>query len=221
MAYIFLDESGQFTKDKDNEYFVIASFIVGDPRASWKGFKSWQRSKFPKVMRTLPEVKFADAKISDEFRIKTLQTIVALGVRIRYVYLNKKNIPTEFRRKRSLKDGHLYAHIVAGLLEMYLPLPDLELRVFCDERHLKGVTRDEFRNNLQAHLIPLMSPGSLVQVDMAHSHENPNIQIADWIAGALAWYHNGHPLGQKCFNTLRNSILEPAKEIFKDTWVHL
>lgn len=219
MAYIFLDESGQFSKDGDNEYFVIASFTVADPRRSYNGFRAWMRSKMPRVMRDQPEVKFAETRIDDKLRLRTLKAITALGVRIRYTYLHKRNIPDEFRYKGTLRDGHLYAHIVAETIESYLPTLDRELRIFCDERHLKGITRKEFKQNLEGHLLPLMPPGSLVQVDMAVSHENPNIQIADWIAGALSWYHNGRPLGQECYLALRNSLLGEGKELFKDQWL--
>jgi hypothetical protein len=219
MAYIFLDESGQFAKDGDNEYFVIASFTVADPRASYNGFRSWMRSKMPRVIRYQPEVKFADAKIGDALRIKTLEAIVSLGVRIRYSYIHKSNIPEEFRHKGALKDGHLYTHIVAETIKDYLPTNDRELRIYCDERHLKGISRREFKQNLEGHLLPLMPAGSLVQVDMVVSHDNPNVQIADWIAGALSWYHNGRPLGEACRLTLRNSLLGDGKELFKDQWV--
>ena len=203
----------------DNEYFVIASFTVAYPRASWKGFLSWKRLNFPRVIRDQTEVKFSNSAIDDELRIRTLEAIVGFNVRIRYVYLNKKNIPDKFRYKLSLREGHLYAHIVAELLEMYLPITDGELRAYCDERHLKGLGRREFQNTLQAHLIPFLSPGGLVQVDMAASHDNPNIQIADWIAGALSRHHNGRHLGERSYNTLRNSILGEGKELFKDTWI--
>jgi len=219
MPSIYIDESGQFAKDGGNKYFVVASFTVADPKVSWKGFQSWQNLKYPKLVRRLPEVKFSEKLITNDLRLATLRTISQLKVQIRYVYLDKKNIPEKFRHKGSLRDGQLYAHIIAELLELYFPIKDMDLRVFCDERHLKGVTRKDFLDNLQAYLIPLMSPGSLVQVDMVHSHENTNVQIADWIAGALSRYLNNRPLGQKCFNVLHDNIMGSGKELFKDIWV--
>ena len=48
MPYIFLDESGQFTKNNKEKYFIVGSFTVGNPRRTEKQFYSWQRNKFPK-----------------------------------------------------------------------------------------------------------------------------------------------------------------------------
>jgi len=36
MAYIFLDESGQFTKRPNEKYFVVGSFTIGNPRRTEK-----------------------------------------------------------------------------------------------------------------------------------------------------------------------------------------
>lgn len=218
MPYIFLDESGQFSKGDGNSYFVIASFTVADPRASSNGFRAWMRAKMPHVMRDQPEVKFFDSRVDDVLRIKTLKTIVDLGVQIRYSYLHKSNIPDEFRYKRSLQDGHLYTHIVAETIEDYFPTNDWETRVYCDERHLKGILRREFKQSLEIYILPLMPPGSVVQVDMEVSHNNSNIQIADWLAGALARYHNGRYLGDACFRVIQNSLLSEGKELFRDHW---
>ena len=35
MAYIFLDESGQFTKHDNEQYFVVGSFMTGDYRRKY------------------------------------------------------------------------------------------------------------------------------------------------------------------------------------------
>lgn len=71
MAYIFLDESGQFTKHNHEKYFVVGSFTVGNFRRTEKRFRSWQKSKFPKHIRNQSEIKFSEVKISDDLRLKT------------------------------------------------------------------------------------------------------------------------------------------------------
>ena len=217
MPSLFGDESGQFSKDGQNDFFAMALFTVSNPRVTWNGFRSWQRSKFPKVLRMLPEVKFSDPTISQNLRFRTLQEIADLNIRIRYAYLNKQSIPAEFRHKGRLRDGHLYSHVVGELVEMFLPIADNELRIFLDERHLKGITRQDFRQNLHSHLLPLLPPKTLIQVDMVRSCDNPNIQIADWIVGAIGWYLNGRPFGEECFQILKNNILGEGKELFEDT----
>ncbi len=104
MPHIFLDESGQFTKYKDEKYFVIGTFTVGNPRRTEKQFRSWQRTKFPRKIRHQPEIKFSEIDIDDILRLKTLKFISDLDVRIHYSYLLKRNIPDEYRKKDKLKN---------------------------------------------------------------------------------------------------------------------
>ncbi|MDF1498751.1 MAG: DUF3800 domain-containing protein [Patescibacteria group bacterium] len=218
MAHIFLDESGQFTKHNDEKYFVVASFIVGDSRRTEKQFRSWQRTKFPRKLRYQPEIKFSEIKIDDSLRLKTLKFIADLDVRIYFTYLLRKNIPQNYYKKDKLQSGHLYTNIIGEALEMYLPINDLEFRVFCDKRHLKGIKRSEFKEILKARLLPQMSIKSIVQIEMIDSEQNVNIQIVDWIVGALARYLEKKELGNECYQILKNNLLGSGKELFKDIW---
>lgn len=78
--YIFLDESGQFTKHNNEEYFVIGSFTVGDQRRTEKAFKSWRQSRFPRKMRTQNEIKWSSTSVDDSLRLRTLKHIAELDV---------------------------------------------------------------------------------------------------------------------------------------------
>ena len=218
MAYIFLDESGEFKKHNGDKYFVVGSFITGSQRRTAKGFRSWQRTKFPRKMRVQSEVKFSEVKIDKKLRLNTLKNISDLDVRIHYSYLLRSNIPNEFKYKTKLKDGHLYTQIIAETLESYLPLSDLEFRIFCDKRHLKGIKQSEFRDRISIHFRPLLPKNAIIQVEMIDSTTNANIQIADWIAGSIAWYLEKKPLGKECFQLLKNNILGDGLELFKDQW---
>lgn len=218
MPHIFLDESGQFTKYKDEKYFVVGSFTVGSPRRTEKQFRSWQRTKFPRRIRYQPEIKFSEIKISDELRLKTLKFIANLDVRVHYSYLLKSNVPDDYRRKGRLETGLLYTNIIGETLEMYLPVTDKEFRVFCDRRHLKGIKRSEFKKILTNRLLPQLPSGSVVQIEMVDSTANANIQIADWITGALAWFLDNKHLGNECYQILKNNLLGEGKELFKNYW---
>jgi len=218
MAHIFLDESGQFSNHKDDEYFVVGSFITGNPRRTEKQFRSWQRRKFPKRMRYQPEIKFSDVRIVDDLCLRTLKHVSNLDVRIHYSYLRRKNIPDKFHYKEKLKSGHLYTYIIAETLKMYLPIDDIEFRIFCDQRHLKGVTRNKFKSELRSHLLPLLPKDSIFQIEMLNSANAPNVQIADWITGALAAYLEGKKLGEEFYTILKNNFLGEGKEMFKDHW---
>jgi hypothetical protein len=211
---IFLDESGQFTKHNHEEYFVIGSFTVGDIRRTSKGLRSFFSRHFPKKMRNQSEIKWSATGIPDNLRLKTLRYISNLDVRIRYIYINKNNIPEEYRSKDKLKDGLLYTNIVGELLDMYLPTQDQDFRVFCDQRRLSGMTSRDFKRMMHARVAPLISKNAVVQIETVDSAGNVNIQIADWISGALARYLEKGNLGEECFMILKENILGEGKELF-------
>lgn len=215
--YIFLDESGQFTKHNDEEYFVVGSFTIGNQRRTEKAIRGWFREKFPRKLRHLPEIKFSDAKITDDLRMKTLKYISSLDVRIYYTYLLRKNIPDTYIKNEKLLSGHLYTNIIGEILEMYLPINDREFRVFCDQRHLKGIKRSEFKSILKARLLTKLPPGTIVEIEMLDSTANGNIQIADWISGALAWCLEKKHLGDELCQILKNNIIG-NKELFENYW---
>jgi len=216
MTSVFIDESGQFTKHNNDQYFVVGSFTIGTPKRTEKQFKVWQKTKFPKKMRHQPEIKFSEVKIGDDLRLNTLKFIANLDVRIHYVYLLRKNIPEEYVKKNKLQSGLLYTNVIGELLEMYLPVADCNFCVYCDERHLKGLKKSEFKNILKARLAPQLPQNCLCQIDMLDSCGNSNIQIADWLVGALCSYLEKKPLGEDFFRILKNNIIQvDGKELFK------
>ena len=218
--YIFLDESGQFTKNDHEKYFVIGSFTVGGPRRTAKAFRGWYRDRFPKKMRRQSEIKWSATGISDALRLRTLKFISKLDVRIRYIYLLRHNIPSEFRKKDKVKDGLLYTNIVGETLEMYLPSVDSDFRVFCDKRKLSGMTAAEFKRAIRARMLPNLPKGVVFQIETVDSTNDVNVQIADWRAGALARYLESGKLGKECYAILKDNILGEGREIFGTESIH-
>lgn len=215
--YIFLDESGNFTKHNHEEYFVIASFTVGDQRRTDKAFRTWCHTKFPKRMRSQNEIKWSASGIDDSLRLRTLKRIAALDIRIRYGFLKRINIPSAYRKKRDKIDsGTLYTNIVGEVLEKYLPTDDSEIHIFCDRRSLNGMTKRQFESSITARLLPYCAPGTLVQVQMIDSTTNGNMQIVDWIAGALARHLEKGRLDDECYKILKNNLLSQGQEFFKE-----
>lgn len=220
MSWIFLDESGQFTKNGKQSYFVVGSFTTGDPNRTKKGFRAWQSQKFPKKQKGQSEIKFSDIKIDDRLRIKTLNHISRLDIRIMYVFLKRDNVPGEYRKRNKVTDtGLLYVNIIGELLEMYLPCTDKEFRIFCDKRHLKGISTSEFKKLLVSRLAPQLPSSTIVQIEMIDSTTNANIQIADWISGALGRFYNNGEIGEQSKLCLKNNIVA-EKELFKDYWIN-
>lgn len=214
--YIFLDESGNFTKHNHEEYFVIGSFTVSDQRATAKAFKSWLRSRFPRKMRTQSEIKWSATGITDELRVRTIKYISNLNVRIRYSFLLRNNIPSTYRKKGMLESGILYANIITETLETYLPTDEKEIYIFCDQRSLKDMSKSEFESYIAGRLLPFCTTGTIIRVQMIDSNSNVNIQIADWISGAISRYLESGKNGDEYFKILKNNFLEKGKEFFAE-----
>ena len=213
MAYIFLDESGQFTKHNHEEYFVVGSFTVSEPKRTAKDFRAFYVKHFPKKMHRQSEIKWTESGVSDKLRLKTLTFISKLDVRIRYIYLKRNNIPAEYRKDTKFAEGLLYTNVVGELLDMYLPTLDQDFRVFCDRRKLSGMTSGDFKRILKARALPNMPQNPIVQIETVDSTANINIQIADWISGALARYLEKGHLGDEGFAILKGNIIS-GKELF-------
>jgi len=212
--HIFLDESGNFTKHDDGQYFVVGTFTVGEQRRTDKKMRAWFRKKFPKKMRGQNEIKWSQSGISDELRLRTIKKIAKLDVRIRYGFLLRTNIPVDFRRKGKIESGLLYMHIIGEILKRYLPIDEKEIHIFCDKRQLKGITKQEFELAIKNQMMTLCSPGTLVHVEMIDSATNGNMQIADWIAGAMARHLEKGRLGEECYKNLKNNFLDAGIEFF-------
>jgi hypothetical protein len=215
MSVVFLDESGQFKRNNKEQYFIVASFTVGNQRRTKKQIKSWFKTRFPRKLRNLSEIKFSNKGISDILKLKTVKFISDLDVRIVYSCLLKKNIPYGYYQKDKLQSGLLYTNIIGETLDMYFPIKDKEFRVFCDKRHLKGLKQKEFINFLKSRIVPNLSSNTILQIEMLDSTCNANIQIADWIVGAIAYYYEGKKTGNKYYEILKNNIIN-KKELFKD-----
>lgn len=211
--YIFLDESGNFSKYNHEEYFVIGSFTVGNQRRTAKAMRAWSREKFPRKMCKQAEIKWSSSGISDDLRVRTIKKIAAMDIRIRFGYLLRQNIPDQYRRKGKINSGVLYTNIISEVLESYLPTDEKEVHVYCDRRSLKGITKRQFETAITSHLLPLCSTNTRIEVEMIDSTTNPNIQIADWICGAYMHYLEKRTGGDEFYKALKNSILE-TREFF-------
>lgn len=205
--FIFLDESGNFTKYNHEEYFVIGSFIVGDQHRTSKAIRSWFREKFPRKMRKQSEIKWSQSGIDDLLRLRTIRHIGQLDIRIRFGYLLRKNIPETYKKKGKINSGILYTNVICEVISSYLPTDDKQIYIFCDRRSLKGMTKKAFESIVLAHLIPLCTPDTRIEVVMIDSTTNPNIQIADWISGAFIHYLEKRQDGNEYFKALKNSVL--------------
>lgn len=219
--FIYLDESGDFyghktTVGKDN-FFIVGGFVTGDAQRTAREFLRWRQRKFPEQIRYKSEVKFSDSGVSDDLRLQTLQYLAKQDIRIFYTFLNTKNIPPQYRKKKGFESGLLYTELVAQTLNLLVPNTDLEFRIYRDHRHLIGVSQTQFNEIIKVSVLTGMPAKTLIQIYAVDSTTNQNIQIADWICGALAANYHKKENGNKYFAILNKNIIT-SKEVFEDFW---
>lgn len=218
--FIYLDESGNLTKN-NGKYFIVGSFTVGDPKRIAKAFRKWQKSKFPRKLKRQAEVKFSNSSLDDKLRLSTLKFLAKEDVRIFYTFLKKRNIPKEYLKKGKVHEtGLLYVEIVASTLELYKPHTDPELRIIRDQRTLKGVNVGMFEEILTTRLLPKLPAKVLFRIQAVDSTSTVNVQVADWICGALARYYEGKTMGEEFYGALKTNIVQ-EKELFSEKWTKL
>ena len=209
----YLDETGNLLNSSER-YFIVATFTSNEPSKLAKAFRKWQKNKFPKQLKNKAEVKFNNPTLDDTIRLKTIQHFVEQGIHIFYSYLAIKNIPVTYRRKNKVHDtGKLYLEIVASTLDLQLPLTTNEFRVIRDQRTTKGMSNTEFNEALKIRLLPKLPAKTPVHIDIVDSTASPQVQIADWICGALARYYEKKRSGEKFFELLKPALLK-GEELF-------
>jgi len=214
MSYIFIDESGQYKKYYHKSYFVIAAFSVVDPKISAKRFRSWCRDHFPRKMRDQNEIKWSTSSIDYNLRLRTLKIISKLDMSINFVYLHYRNIPVNYYRKGKLLSGLLYTDMIHTLLVPYLKTNSPDIRIFCDQRELGDISLVEFRKVLETSLAKTIKIRTGLQIDMVNSTSNVNIQIADWIVGAIASYLEKEVNGRQFYGIISGHIIQSKKDFF-------
>jgi len=203
--HIYLDESGNLI-GKDGQYFIIGSYTVGDPQRIENAFRRWQRRKFPKKLKNQAEIKFNDSHISDKLRLKTIRYIARQDIRIFYAYLKRKNIPEVYRKKGKIHDtGLLYVEIVRSTLELYLPSTELQF------------IEQQFQSTLKTSLLPKLPAKTIFSIQSVDSASSVQVQVADWVCGALARYYEKKPLGNELYAELKRNIIQ-QNELFSDYW---
>lgn len=217
--FVYLDESGSFGKDKE-KFFIVGSYTVGNPKRIANSYRRWQRRKFPRKLRVLSEVKFNEPLLTDGLRLRTISFLASQDIRIFYTYLDKTNIPEDYRAGHKVdpsKTGLLYTQIVGETLELYLPLPAMEFRVFRDVRPLKGISKSKFDRLIESRVIPQLPAKATFQLEAVDSSTYPQIQVADWVCGALARYYENKENGEEFYQLLKHNIVG-EKELFARYW---
>ena len=186
---IYIDESGDlgFT-EKSSSYFVIAALIVHDPLAIRRCFAKVRRNKLRKKYRELPEFKFNNS--GPEIKKRILACIASADVDIAYCVLRKDQVYPHLRSNHQIVYNYLTGSLISHIIQRFCDGGDVGITV---DKSLNGIQREAFDQYLVYKTFEKNQAfdlaGLAITIEHADSKNEPGIQAADFIAGALPYYY--------------------------------
>ncbi|WP_292370646.1 DUF3800 domain-containing protein [Methanoregula sp. UBA64] len=186
---IYIDESGDlgFT-DRSSPYFVIAALIVHDPLAIHRCFAKIRRNKLKKKYKELPEFKFNNS--SPEIKRRILGCIASANADIAYCVLRKEQVYPHLRLNHLIIYNYLTGSLISHIVQRYHDSGPVDITV---DKSLNGIQREAFDQYLIYKTFeknPAGNPAEIpIGIEHADSKNEPCIQAADFIAGALHYYY--------------------------------
>ncbi len=186
---IYIDESGDlgFT-ERASPYFVIAAIIVHDPLAIRRCFAKVRRNKLKKKYKELPEFKFNNS--GPEIKKRILSCIASADVDIAYCVLRKDQVYPHLRSNHQIIYNYLAGSLISHIVQRFSDGGTVEITV---DKSLNGIQREAFDQYLVYKTFERNLANDLaaipIEIEHADSRNEPCIQAADFIAGALHYYY--------------------------------
>ena len=209
---IYIDESGDlgFT-NKASPYFVIAALIVHDSLAIRRCFAKVRRNKLKKKYRELPEFKFNNS--GPEIKKRILSCIASADVDIAYCVLRKEQVYPHLRSNHQIVYNYLTGSLISHIVQRFYDGGRVEITV---DKSLNGIQREAFDQYLVYKTFEKNAGNDLteipVEIEHADSKNEPCIQAADFIAGALHYYYR---TGDDTFSGIIDQKVALAFDYFK------
>ena len=206
LAYLGLDECGSLADDTD--WFTLAGVLTYRPEAvrnliRRSAVQSGKRLRRPR--HTASEFKWGNS--SRRFRSDVLRRLAGADVTILGLTVKKGG--------RRIEDHPVnYASLVCHLLRAcWSVYPNLALSL---DRRFTSPTQIAVLNTFVYRHWPAPGVLSIAHVD---SQRNPQVQLADFVAGSLhAWHNAGDTTWEVLKDRLRVSLVEEWSEV-KRQWI--
>ncbi|MEN3006790.1 MAG: DUF3800 domain-containing protein [Candidatus Methanosuratincola petrocarbonis] len=181
--YVFVDEAGDlgFT-NKATRFFVIA-YVIPENHARTKTVIHRLKRSLKKKDKKLNE--FKHSKDCEKVRNMVLERISGLSISIGAVVIDKNSVKKELRDKKSI----LYNYLVADKVATALLREGADKAVLVLDMCMSKEARDHFNTYFMRKLNwkerISSTHCSILNIMHKHSYEEPNLQIADYVAGAI------------------------------------
>lgn len=173
--FIYVDESGNLSGPKGEQYFVLTALLVKDERTPKKLIRKAKKRGLPKKLRRLPEVKGRES--SSRFLRFLLGDLSQEDVGIGILVADVRKIPKHLRGK----EGLLYLKLSQLLLEECGAGEYSPLILKFDRKPLTGVTKEGFNTALRERFVITPEPKRF-EIYHHDSTEDAGLQVVHHIA---------------------------------------
>jgi len=186
---VYIDESGDLGfRQKGSSFFVIAALIIYDPLSIHRCFAKVRKNRLKKKYREMPEFKYNNS--SHEIKRRILSCIARSDVDITYSVLRKEQLDHHLRDKYQRVYNYLTASLVAKSVRTLRLIGDVNIVV---DKSLNRIQQDAFDDYMITKMFERNNDEDLIKtpitIDHINSQDDPCIQAADFIAGALHYYY--------------------------------
>ncbi len=188
MLYVFIDESGDlgFTK-KSTKYYVIACIETRNLLGLLFRVIKKVRRTLGKKKKNIPEFKFA--RSDDVIRERLLKRVVEEDLLFSAIVLQKQMVYSYLRNKKDKLHNYLTGFIAESLNYEYSN--EKEFKIIVDKFIMSEEKRKEFNWYLKHKLLNSYGRSNPPKIEIVHkdSQQNPGLQVADFVAGAVFQYY--------------------------------
>jgi hypothetical protein len=182
---VFVDESGDLGfNPRSSKIFVVSYFITQDTERIRINTKRLLKRINNKYKRTISEFKFS--KDSHETRMRFFNLIKRMDIVVGCVVIEKRTVKDELKEKHLILYNYLTVnYVITNILSRYEPNRIL----FIMDKSLSKKSIMEFNNYLKGKVSwkSFVMNKNESDIDVCHinSQDEPCIQVADYLAGAV------------------------------------
>jgi len=181
--FIFVDEAGDlgFTP-RSSRIFIIAYVMLDNPEKARTTIRHLKRSLRKKDQKLN---KFKHSKDSPKIRRAVFDAVSNIPMSVGAVVIDKNYVKKDLRDKKAI----LYNYLIADKIASSLLSSGAPKAVLILDRCMSKEARDHFNDYFIKKVfwkeIEVNKSCTIIDIKHAYSYDDPNLQIADYVAGAL------------------------------------
>lgn len=205
--FVYIDESGDLGfSEKSTKHFVIALVGVENPKEIKNTIKKIRQRIIKKKLKEVPELKFN--KSSHLIKERFLRALCERNIEICVIILKKEQVYGYLHEHRN----EIYNYVTKFLVEKLLINPEereIHLKV---DKFLSKSNRENYNLYVKSQIENMCHGQTKITIEHVDSQEEPCIQAADFVAGAV---FRKHEFGDDTYYKLIERKITSIQELFR------